>query len=1599
MSKSIFNKACLFTASFITAVVLTAALSSSALAQGTCGPSGTGNPVQEKASCDAEQPASQNNANEPAPGGGNPINIITGNKYQQEVDLPALPGELGIEVVRHYNSLATSDSGHLGRGWRLSYETEIRFEGAHLTLIQADGKRYTFKCDGALCRTQDWADGVVHIRTTTETNKKSYVWRWLAGNVSRRELTFDDRGLLLHIRAASGSTLTIQRFKDGRIQEVIDPQGRKLMFHYPSVAQLNAQPSRFDGVIAIDTPLGRVEYGHGSAVPLAVASDGVTTLKDRSINTAFLQRQSNLIFAQMTGAEYRDIGSPKKQYQYESLFDGQHAYLTGISINGIRQSTYLYDKSGLAVLSTKGEPARLAVDASGAALLPKRLAENTGVEQIVVLRKTQGQAVLVNSLGKETVYKHAVIAGQHRLLEIRGPGCSTCGPSNQRYEYSKLGLLGKQTALDANGSVIQSKEFVRDSFGRIRIVKADTKVLSSTTYESDFEDTSGTKLPLFELATVSSPSLVPDKQTTRTLVRNSFGQIVSATTSGWNPLNVEPVISRTTYAYEKIDGKSVLVSVNAPGSSTTYRWDEKAIKIVSSTLANSDSIAYRYDEAGRVTETLVTVGERAVQTKLKYLALNLVGKQISAWFFKNGKPDQTTFIEQNPLTFKYNHLAQLVETIDIVGRSKRYGYDGFGRLVSESDAAGYGANISIDTEGNIQRSAATHKNEIVRANYAWHDDYGRVIRALQPDGRMDDWQFDARGRVASHFNSDNVQHRFSRGKAAAGKYLQISEALDGETRFLTNLASAVVQKFDDLGRIVFQSSKDHGSATFDYDDVGRLKEKVRSDGVTERFTYDESGGVALHSWIDSQGKVLDESSFQYQNGALLKVANSAQETYYEYDAIGRITAEHVRLQGLAKPKVFTTKTEYDSRTSQVVTRTLFDGRVMQTIYADIAKGAHPVELRLDSGWFYSLKTFFGKAASSAIGAIIPSSPIVSGMKVSPLNGLEAFTLGNGLVVNRTFDSAGRLKELNNEGIGKARYKFEIGPRVRGIEATDSQPSSQQGVQKVAFNYSSFGELNSTFVALDDQKNSAQYVPNKFSYNVQNQLKEIFNGVTGAPIANYSYNASHQRVRKVVFGEQSKTKERFYLWQANKIAAEVDGDGNIVSQYVYLNDGAKAQPIAQLNASEIFYIHNEYRGAPAAMTDADKNVVWKANLNINGFAKVEKTGSGVELNLRLPGQYFDAESNLHDNFHRTYNPSTGRYLQADPLGYPDGPDSYLYASGDPVNRVDPLGLYEIDVHYYMTFFLARAAGIGYREALTIASATQYIDENPRTWPVDEKNMSSNILSKDARNRLASYHFTTSPRDVVSFKEFDPERNPWEKAVFFSTGGQVEAQSYVNRRFQNPTNDQLTRLSKTYFLAGQSRCERAQFFGEYLHAFEDSFGHRNQTNVPIELNAGLGHGVYGHSPDKTYNHSVTLAEVLARPDVESLTIASVGEWSQNESRTLRMEQEVFEKMKDYRVANGIKAPSGKQLYFGSDLSAFFYQWNKITDFDQKKTELNFKLNDLGLGGLPEFDVNCAKAKRDAYLWNLDANPIKYEGAILQVTTISQETARSNVESSCQ
>jgi RHS repeat-associated protein len=93
-----------------------------------------------------------------------------------------------------------------------------------------------------------------------------------------------------------------------------------------------------------------------------------------------------------------------------------------------------------------------------------------------------------------------------------------------------------------------------------------------------------------------------------------------------------------------------------------------------------------------------------------------------------------------------------------------------------------------------------------------------------------------------------------------------------------------------------------------------------------------------------------------------------------------------------------------------------------------------------------------------------------------------------------------------------------------------------------------------------------------------------------------------------------------------------------------------------------------------MTDAAKAAVWDAIwLPWGGVHAITGTAT---LNARFPGQWFQTETGLHYNWHRSYDPTLGRYTQPDPLGLVDGPSVYAYAGGLPQMKVDPSGLMSV-----------------------------------------------------------------------------------------------------------------------------------------------------------------------------------------------------------------------------------------------------------------------------------------------------------------------------------
>ncbi|MGE0278701.1 MAG: RHS repeat domain-containing protein [Nitrospiraceae bacterium] len=108
------------------------------------------------------------------------------------------------------------------------------------------------------------------------------------------------------------------------------------------------------------------------------------------------------------------------------------------------------------------------------------------------------------------------------------------------------------------------------------------------------------------------------------------------------------------------------------------------------------------------------------------------------------------------------------------------------------------------------------------------------------------------------------------------------------------------------------------------------------------------------------------------------------------------------------------------------------------------------------------------------------------------------------------------------------------------------------------------------------------------------------------------------------------------------------------------------------------VHADHLNTPRLVADAAGTTVWR-------WDQAEPFGSNpadedpdansitFDLPLRLPGQRYDAETALHYNYFRDYDPSIGRYGESDPIGLRGGLNTYVYALAQPLGEKDPLGL--------------------------------------------------------------------------------------------------------------------------------------------------------------------------------------------------------------------------------------------------------------------------------------------------------------------------------------
>jgi len=166
----------------------------------------------------------------------------------------------------------------------------------------------------------------------------------------------------------------------------------------------------------------------------------------------------------------------------------------------------------------------------------------------------------------------------------------------------------------------------------------------------------------------------------------------------------------------------------------------------------------------------------------------------------------------------------------------------------------------------------------------------------------------------------------------------------------------------------------------------------------------------------------------------------------------------------------------------------------------------------------------------------------------------------------------------------------------------------------------------------------------------------------------------------------------YFWdmESDNVLMEKDETGATTAVYTH-EPGEFGKLISQRRDSQTYFHHFDAQGSTRAVTDENQNVVETATYSAFGEV-VEKTSSIVNpLGYKGALGYY-ANPGTNDIYvrARTYEPFTTQWLSVDPLGFVDGPNRHLYVANDPVNIVDPSGLFLMFIcipesaDYYKTF---------------------------------------------------------------------------------------------------------------------------------------------------------------------------------------------------------------------------------------------------------------------------------------------------------------------------
>ena len=1197
------------------------------------------------------------------------VTRLTYNSFGSLLSAITDPTQHSRTYAYNYLFQMTSKVDRDGRRFSLTYQHNLPYS----ELDGAGHPLYT------LTNTSNWATDPIQLAqnfmrvyipsTTSKTDGRGNVWQY----------PYDSNGYPLRVIAPDGATTTYT-YDPATLQvaSTTDPDGNRTTYTYDAEGNMLTRTdalghvmtytfdSHFNQMLSMTDPQGRITTytidSHGNRLTETDPLDGirkwtydshgnVLTDTDKDNNTTTYTYDSYGNRAQATDAlnevtkytydimgdktSMSDADGNTTKYQYDALY---RLVLETNALNGLKHYSYDGEGDKTEFIDEDGHSTSYTYD------LRRRLVTITDALGGLITYTYDGNNNKLSMTDQDNHTTRYAYDVQNRLIRTT----DALGDTSTR-SYDPVGDLISET--DADG---HTTTYRYDALNR-RIQKTDA-LIEITTWGYDL-----TGLPGHPECT--GPTLGSSLVTKQT---DGNGKVIYYCYDGLDRLIIE---------LHKQNGTAYII-VPGVDAVTYYTYDQNSNRLTM-TEPDGNATTYSYDAVNRQIRMVNAAGDTTITTYDPF-----------------GNVMTVTSPNRNVTTYIYDTLNRKIRQTDSDGPVSTWSYDAVGNVLSITDGDG---NTTSYTYDELNRQI-TMRDALGQVTQYFYDPVGNRLRMIDREGNSTTYSYDAINRQISitdaqpattTFQYDPVGNRTgiidANGHKTTFAYDKVNRKISETYPDLSH--NTVVWAYDAVGNVISRTDQKSQITTYTYSDLYFLLGRAYSpSGSTDTFTYDLSG----RTLSGTRGGWIETFTYDGANRLIQSVQNG-RTIAYVYNIPGRTRTvtypggRSITEQLDFRPQILTindggstpiVQYVYDPA-NNVLTRGFRNGTLATYTYNAnnwVCSLTHNLGVHLIVGFAYAYnnegnKFYEQKLHETNDSEAYTYDPVYrlidykAGMLASsPPPNCPTSPVGIPTPVTQTsynLDKVGNWTSKDTDGV---------------IQTRTHSPSNE------------ITSINGSPVLSDYNGNTTAYGPPSYSYDEENRLIEATQGLLGAVLGQYQYDAFWRRVSKIDnFGVQD-----FYYYDGWRTIEEQSSAGITQATYVFGNYLDEALTMDRVSEPGPFYYHQNTLWSVFALTDPTGKGVEGYSYDAYGYQTVHLPGPdgilwtadddilpGAKSFYGNPflftGQRYDPETGLLFFKNRQDSTLFGRFMQRDPIGYDSGDTNlYEYVQDRPTKLLDPRG---------------------------------------------------------------------------------------------------------------------------------------------------------------------------------------------------------------------------------------------------------------------------------------------------------------------------------------